>query len=364
MTNKTEKKIKVALVAPSTRQIGGQSVQADSLRKAFAGDERIEFDFIANNPRAVGQSVKFLRTVTTSLKFSAALVRRIRRADVVHIFSSGTTGYIISTLPALAAAKLYGKKTVLHYHTGEAETHLKNWRITGAPTMKRFDKIVVPSGFLADVFARFDLETTTIYNFVETDKFRFRERKHLRPVFLSNRNFEAHYRVGDVLRAFSAIQKKFAEARLIVAGAGGEEARLKKLAVSLRLQNVEFAGRVAPERMPEFYDRADIYLNSSIVDNMPLSIVEAFACGLPVITTDAGGIPYILENEKTGLTVKAGDYEALGAAAVRLLENQPLAREIAENARVYCRNFTPEKVRGEWTRLYEELAGEMSERVN
>ena len=358
MKEKSEKKIKVALVAPSLRQIGGQSVQANSLREAFAGDEKIEFDFIPNNPAAVGQNVKFLRTVTTSLKYSASLLSRIRRADLVHVFSSGTTGYIISTLPALFAAKLYGKKTILHYHTGEAETHLKNWRRTAAPTMKQFDRIVVPSQFLADVFAHFDLRTTTIYNFVETENFRFRKREPLRPIFLSNRNFEAHYQVGDVLRAFSIVQKKFAEARLVVAGSGGEEARLKKLAADLQLKNTQFVGRVAPENMPRFYDAADVYLNSSIVDNMPLSIVEAYACGLPVVTTEAGGIPYILENGKTGLTVKIGDYEALANAAVRLLENQQLASVVAANAREYCRNFTPEKVRVRWLELYEKLANE------
>lgn len=358
MKNKSEKKIKVALVAPSLRQIGGQSVQADRLRKAFAGDDRIEFIFIPNNPAALGQSVKFLRTVTASLKFSASLLRQIRRADLVHIFSSGTTGYIISTIPALAAAKLFGKKTILHYHTGEAETHLRNWRRSGAPTMKMFDEIVVPSQFLADVFARFDLKTKTIYNSVEAEKFRFRKRKPLKPIFLSNRNFEAHYQVGDILRAFASIQKKIAEARLVVAGTGSEEAKLKKLAADLNLKNVEFAGRVAPEKMPEFYDKADVYLNSSVVDNMPLSIVEAYACGLPVVSSDAGGIPYILENERTGLTVKAGDYEALASAAIRLIENQSLASEIAENAREYCRNFAPEKVKVEWLNLYENLEKE------
>lgn len=356
MKNKDEKKLKIALVAPSLRHVGGQSVQADNLLRAFADDDEIEFIFVPNNPAAFGQSVKFVRTFATSLVFSAALLKQIRRADVVHIFSSGTTGYIISTLPALAAAKLYGKKTVLHYHTGEAETHLKNWRLTGAPTMKMFDRIVVPSQFLADVFARFGLEAAIIFNFVETEKFRFRERRLLRPVFLSNRNFEAHYKVGDVLRAFSIVQKKFSEARLIVAGSGSEESTLKKLAADLRLENVRFAGRVAPERMPEFYDKADVYLNSSVVDNMPVSIIEAFACGLPVVTTNAGGIPYILEHEKTGLTVKTNDYEALAEAAIRLLENQALASAIAENARDYCRKFTREKVRLDWLNLYEEVA--------
>ena len=68
--------------------------------------------------------------------------------------------------------------------------------------MRMFDRIVVPSRFLVDVFAKFDLQARAIFNFVETEKFKFRDRRPLKPVFLSNRNFEAHYQVGDILRAF------------------------------------------------------------------------------------------------------------------------------------------------------------------
>src|SRR5207237_9641426 len=123
-----------------------------------------------------------------SIKFWLLLMRKIPQNDIVHVFSSGTTSYIISTLPPLLVSKIFGRKTILHYHTGEAETHLKNWKLTARPTMKRFDEIVVPSGFLVDIFAKFDLRTTAIFNFVDAEKFAFRERKPLPPVFLSYRN--------------------------------------------------------------------------------------------------------------------------------------------------------------------------------
>lgn len=355
MKNSSQRKIKIALIAPSTRQLGGQSIQAQRLVDAFGGDAEIELDFIPNNPSAFGQNVKILRTLSVSLKFWLSLLTRIKRADLVHVFSSGTTSYIISTLPPLAAAKMFGKKIILHYHTGEAEEHLRDWKRSALPTMRKFDEIIVPSQFLVDVFEKFGLRARAIYNFVEAEKFKFRRRDTLHPVFLSNRNFEAHYQVSDVLRAFRIIQEKYAEASLIVAGSGSEEAKLKNLTPELKLKNVHFIGRVSPEEMPDVYSRADIYLNSSVVDNMPLSIIEAYACGLPVVTTDAGGISYILENEKTGLIVEKGDYRELASAAIRLLENQKLAQTIAENALEYCQNFTPEKVRAEWRVFYVNL---------
>jgi hypothetical protein len=84
--------------------------------------------------------------------------------------------------------------------------------------MQLADMIVVPSQFLVDVFQKFGLHSRWIFNFVELDQFRWRERKPLRPVFFSNRNFELHYNVACALRAFGWIQEKYPEAEMIVCG--------------------------------------------------------------------------------------------------------------------------------------------------
>lgn len=355
MENEHSKKIKVALVAPSMKNVGGQSIQAKRLLDSFSGSETIELIFVPNNPESAFQTVKFLRTVFTSLKFWSSLFAKIPKIDTVHIFSSGTTSYVISTVPPLFIAKLYGRKTILNYHTGEAEAHLRDWRLTAKPTMKMFDKIIVSSQFLVDVFAKFDLQAKAIFNFVESEKFKFRVRNPLKPVFLSNRNFEAHYQVSDVLLAFQLIRQKIPEAKLIVAGYGSEEAKLKKLAAELSLANTEFIGRVEQNEMPKIYDEADVYLNSSVVDNMPLSIIEAFSCGLPVASTDAGGIPYIVENGETGLLVKTNDYKALAQQAIRLIEDKELAQNIIRRASEESKKFRRENVRDDWLKLYEKL---------
>jgi glycosyltransferase involved in cell wall biosynthesis len=356
MENKSSKKTKIALVAPSMKNVGGQSIQANRLLDAFSGDETIELIFIPNNPETAFQTVKFLRTIFTSIKFWFSLFGKIPKTDTVHIFSSGTTSYVISTVPPLIVSKLFGKKTILNYHTGEAEPHLKDWKLTAKPTMKMFDRIVVPSQFLVDVFAKFDLKATAIFNFVESEKFQFRPRNPLKPVFLSNRNFEAHYQVSDVIRAFQLIQQKMPEAKLIVAGYGSEEANLKKLSAELNLANVEFIGLVEQSEMPKIYDRADVYLNASIVDNMPLSIIEAFACGLAVVSTDAGGIPYIVENCETGLLVKTNDYKTLAEQAIRLFEEENLAQNIIENASVESKKYSRENALNDWIKLYQSLS--------
>lgn len=354
--NARKDKMKIAIIAPSLRVFGGQSIQARRLFDAFADNENIEICFVPNNTETVFENVKILRTIFTSIKFFVSLFAKIPKTKIVHIFSSGTTSYIISTLPPLFVAKLFRKKTILHYHTGEAETHLENWKLTTKPTMKRFDKIIVPSQFLVDVFAKFGLKAEAIFNFVESEKFRFSERKPLRPVFLSNRNFEAHYQVSDVLRAFRLIQNRFANAKLLVAGAGSEEKVLRNLAAELELKNVEFLGRIEPSEMPQVYDKADIYLNSSIVDNMPLSFIEAFAAGTPVVSYATGGIPYICKHGETALLVETKDFEALAQEAIRLLEDDNLAQKIIAKARQESVKYSWANVREQWLETYRNLS--------
>jgi len=178
----------------------------------------------------------------------------------------------------------------------------------------------------------------------------------LRPSFLSNRNFDPIYNVPCVLKSFDIIQKRFADASLCVVGDGAQRAELEELARDLKLRNVKFTGLVAPTEMPRLCDEADIYLNASNVDNMPLSILEAFAAGLPVVTTNAGGIPYIVSHEQTGLLVEKNDYEAMAAAAMRLLEDEELAAQITGRARAECAKYRWDVVREEWLDFYREVA--------
>jgi glycosyltransferase involved in cell wall biosynthesis len=357
MTDEIPKKVKVLIVATSMRVIGGQSIQAKRLLDAFENDPQIEIKFLPNNPETAFQGIKYLRTIFASLKFWWTLWRAVYGSEVVQVFSSATTGYIIATLPPLVVSKVYGRKVVLNYHSGELAHHIETWKRTALPTMRKFDEIVVPSQFLVDVFAKYGLSARAIFNFVDGGNFRFRERDVFRPVFLSNRNFEAHYNVGDVLRAFQIVQKHFPEAALFVAGFGTEEAALKRLAGDLKLENIEFVGKISNEEMARLYEKTDVYLNSSLVDNMPLSIIEAFSCGVPVVSYATGGIPYLVEDNETGLLAAPKDFEDLARKVIVLLENQEFTKKIVAKAQAEVVKYSWEKFSGRWLELYKKLAG-------
>lgn len=358
--------LRVLMIAPSLDMLGGQSRQCARLRGNLEAEPSLKVGFQPVNPRFPGvfrhlQSIKYLRTFLTTLLYWAQLLFRAIRYDVLHVFSASYYSYMLSAMPAIFVGKLYGKKVILNYRSGEAEDHLQNWR-TALPSIRLADVVVVPSGYLVDVFARFGVTARAISNIVELDRFNFRERRPLRPVFLTSRLLEPLYNVGCVLRAFGLIQKRVPEATLTVAGEGWMRDELEQLAHELGLRNVKFIGGVPFAEMPNMYNSADIYLTATDLDNMPSSIVECLASGLPVVTTDAGGIPYIVTHEETCLMIARNDHEAMAAAALRLLEHQDFAASIARNAREHCRRFSWPVVQQEWLKLYHEVVGSKLER--
>lgn len=352
-------KVRVCLVGPSLDILGGQAVQAQRLLTALSSSDRLEVGFLPVNPRLPGplgslQRIKYVRTIVTSIAYLGSLVRCARRNDVLHAFSASYWSYLLAPFPALVIGRLFGCRTVLNYRSGEAEDHLATWRLTAVPSMRRFaDRIVVPSGYLVEVFGRFGLKAQSIANFVDLERLPYRRRATLTPRFFSNRNLEPLYNVGCTVRAFAKIQAQVPEAALTIAGDGSQRAELESLVATLGLRHVRFVGRVRPEDMGALYDTHDVYLNSPNIDNMPGSIVEAFACGLPVVSTDAGGIPFVVDNGVNGTLVKSGDSEAMADAVLRLLETPAIADKMALRARQDCESrYVWQAVRRDWESLY------------
>lgn len=352
--------MRVAIVAPSMRILGGQAVQARRLLDAWARDADVHAWLVPINPDpppllAFAHRVKFVRTILTQLLYWPLLLSELRTADLVHVFSASYTSFLLAPLPAVLIAKLLGKPVVMNYRSGEAPDHLRRSRIA-REVLRRVDSNAVPSRFLHDLFGRFGIRSHVIPNIVDTDRFSFVPRARLRPRILSTRNFEALYNLPCTLRAFRIVQDRYPDAALTLVGGGTQEPALRRLADELRLRNVTFTGRVAPDAVWRFYADADIYLQTPDIDNMPSSVLEAFASGCPVVSTDAGGVPAILTDGVHGLLVPRGDHEAAAQALFRLLEEPGLASALAEAARESCERYQWSAVRAQWLALYRGLA--------
>ena len=345
----------VALIAPSMEILGGHAIQARALAQGLQA-EGYGVLFVPINPGLRPElrwlrRYPYVRTVVNEAHYLSTLFR-LRRADLVHVFSASYWSFVLAPLPAILLARRFGKRVVLHYHSGEAPDHLARWGPLVHPWLRLVDEIVVPSEFLRAVFAQYGYRARVIRNIVDTARFTYRERRVLRPRLLSTRNLEPHYQVDNTLRAFIHVRAHYPEATLTVAGSGSEESRLRELAHSLRVAGVRFVGRVEPEAMPRLCDDADIFLNSSVIDNQPVSVLEAFACGLPVVSTDTGDLAALVRDGETGLIVPPKDPPAMAGAILRLLGDPQQTVAMTRQARQETEQYTWAHVRQEWATVY------------
>ena len=357
--SRTSHRIAVAIVAPSLRILGGQAVQAQRLLDAWRDDPDVRAWLVPVNPVPPGPlrhltRVRFARTVVTQLVYWPLLLRELRRADVVHVFSASYFSFLLAPLPAVLIARLLGRPVIVNYRSGEAPDHLKRSAIARA-VLRIADRNVVPSAFLQDVFTAHGICADAIPNIVDVDRFAFRRRDPLRPRLLSTRNFERLYNVACTIRAFARVQARYPDATLTLVGAGSESQKLRQLAADLGLRHVQFVGAVPPGDIWRYYADADIYLQTPDIDNMPSSILEAFASGCVVVSTAAGGVPAILKHQVHGVLVPCGDPDAAATEVIRLIEEPALAVGLASCARQSCDQYRWPVVRSRWLALYQSL---------
>ena len=355
----SSKRLRVAIVAPSLRYIGGQSAQADLLLRFWQNDPDVDISFLPVDPplpRALAwaESIPGLRTILREPIYFWRLWRGLKDVDVAHIFSASYWSFLLAPAPAWLFTKMRGSKGLVNYHSGEARDHLQRFR-SAKFVLSRVDKIVVPSGYLVDVFREFGLPASAVPNIVDLAQFRYRERAPLRPHLVCTRGFSTYYSVDVVVRAFAEVKKEYPEAQLDLVGNGPLEADVRKLVSDLSLTGVNFTGVVSRREIGNYYDQADIFINASWLDNMPLSVIEAFAAGTPVVTTSPECMPYLVEHERTGLLSPVGDEKALAANVIRLLRDPALAARLAQNAHHESRNYTWEAVRQQWLNTYRGL---------
>jgi glycosyltransferase involved in cell wall biosynthesis len=357
----TEQKpaIKVAIVAPSLRKVGGQAVQASLLLHNWQGDPEVNAEFVPIDPQfpkplAWAERIPFLRTVIRIPFYWTSLWKAIGRADVAHIFSAAYSSFLLAPTPAWLVARLRGKKAVVNYRSGAARNHLSKSSFART-ILRNMDQRVVPSGYLHDVFRGFGLNTEVIPNIVDLTQIKYRERRLLRPILVCNRGCEPYYAVDDVVRAFGEVQSTFPDAKLLLVGGGSLEPQVRQLAAQLQLRNVEFVGKVPRSDIGKYYEQADIFINASWLDNMPVSVLEAFAAGTPVVTTAPEGIRYIVEHGRTGLLCEPRDWRALGQNVITVLQNPDLASTLARNAYEQSQQYRWESVRSQWLRLYQSV---------
>jgi glycosyltransferase involved in cell wall biosynthesis/peptidoglycan/xylan/chitin deacetylase (PgdA/CDA1 family) len=344
---------RVAVVAPSLDLLGGQSVQAAALVENLRRDG-CAVAFVPTNPRFPARlewlrRIAGVRTLLNQFLYLSSLAR-LRRVGVVHAFSASFWSFLLAPLPAMLAGRWFGARVVLNYHSGEAAAHLGRRGGFVHAWLPLAHEIVVPSAYLREAFAAHGYDVRVVPNVVDTARYRYRERAPLRARLLCTRNLEPSYRVDVVLAAYALVKAVRPEATLTLAGSGSEEGRLRRIAEGI--PDVTFAGRVAPAAMPDLYDASDVFLNASVVDNQPLSVLEAFASGAAVVTTGTGGIAGMVRHRETGVLVPPLAPAVMAAAVLELLQDEAFARRMGRAARLVAEAHAWSSVRERWANVY------------
>ncbi len=341
--------LRIALVGPLPPPAGGmanQTLQLSSLLEASGATVQL---VPVNAPcwPAWAANIKGLRAALRLTNYLRRLWRAADQVDLFHVMANSGKSWHLFAAPAIWIARIRGKGIVVNYRGGEADRFFCQQRYLVALSLNRADAIIVPSCYLADVFARHGFCASIVPNIIDVDRFSAavpgvpaNVPSADAPLLLVARNLEAIYDNANALRAFAIIKVTLPQARLCIAGCGPERSMLEHLAMQLGVDSaVAFPGSIEHGAMAALYRSAALVLNPSLVDNMPNSVLEALACGVPIVSTDVGGIPALLQHDVTALLVAPGDPQAMAQAALALLLAPARARRIAAAGHAFVQQF-------------------------
>jgi glycosyltransferase involved in cell wall biosynthesis len=324
--------LSIGLIGPLPPPSGGMANQTRQLARLLTSDG-LDVEVVQVNapyrPRWIGR-LRGLRALFRLIPYLGQLWRLAGRADLFHIMANSGWSWHLFTAPAVWIGTLRGVPVIVNYRGGEAEAFFRKSFGWVRPTLKRAAVIIVPSAYLAEVFCRRQIDVQIVPNIIDIHKFSVsRNKPKSKQQILITRNLEPIYDIGTALHAFRRVLERFPDARLTVCGSGPELDRLQAMCNELGIGSaVVFTGTVDNDRMVDLYQSSSVMTNPSLVDNMPNSVLEALASGVPVVSTNVGGIPYLLKQGKTALLVSPGDEAGMAEAIVSILEDHDLAEKL------------------------------------
>jgi glycosyltransferase involved in cell wall biosynthesis len=349
--------LKVALVGPLPPPAGGMANQTRQLGELLASEGAVVTIVQVNAPYPSKpvEHIPVLRAVVRLFPYLVRLFRVIGTVDIVHVMANSGWSWHLFAAPAIMIARWRGVPSIVNYRGGEAAKFLAGSHALVRFVLRHSSALVVPSRYLHGVFSTHRIHSDVVPNIIDLERFRPRTEPRSRSGFniLVPRNLEPIYDVGTAVCALQILRSALPQVRMTVAGSGPERQRLERLASESGVADaIEFCGRVERDVMASLYRDADVVVNPSLVDNMPNSVLEALASGVPVVSTNVGGVPYIVRHGVSALLVPPGVPAELAAAVRRVLEDSTLAAELRQNGLRDVRQYAWSQVREQWARVY------------
>ena len=241
-------------------------------------------------------------------------------------------------------------KYIPKLHGGDLPNRLRKNPLLCSMIFKNAYKNIAPSDYLLEAFQnRGYSDLVYIPNTIEIQNYPFKTREVIRPKLLWVRSLSSIYNPEMALQVLDGLKKHIPSSELCMVGPDkdGKQAKLQQIGSDLDL-NVVFTGKLAKTDWVNLSEQYDIFINTTHFDNTPVSVIEAMALGLPVISTNVGGIPYLLKNGKTAMLVDDNDAEAMVEAIMKIINNSELKDDLVRNALELVRNFDWNLVKCKW----------------
>jgi glycosyltransferase involved in cell wall biosynthesis len=298
---------------------------------------------------SLNRYVRFLDIATT-------IVRRRNDIDVLVVNLYGGPSFAVEDVASWLGRRS-GHRVVFILRGGAIPSFMTRHPRWVRRVLARAHAIITPSAYLARAVATQGFKARVIPNVIDLTLYPWRRREEVQPKLFWMRTFEDAWNPFMPLRVLAKLRRRLSAASLTMAGQdNGLEAETKRLAQDLGVSTaVRFPGFLDMQRKIEESDRADIFLNTNRIDNMPVSVVEACAFGLPVVSTNVGGIADLLTHDETGLLVPDDDEERMVDEIFRLLDDRALVARLSANGRRLAERSSWEAVRPQWEGLFSEL---------
>ena len=278
-------------------------------------------------------------------------LRKKTRVVVVDVFSTEAFWFAYATA---RLCRLLHLPYITILHGGNLPERLKQSPTRCLAVFNYSAANVSPSIFLKNVFEAHGHRAVYIPNFIDIAQYPFRARETVRPRLLWVRSFHKVYNPILAVEVLAQLQRTHRDAVLCMVGPDkdGSVADVMQRAKELSVTNhLTITGRMSRQEWTQLAGDYDIFLNTTNVDNHPVSVIEAMALGLPLVSTNVGGLPYLIEAGQDGLLVPPGDAAAFVTAINGLLEQPGLAVRLAAKARRKVENLDWNHLKDEWLRL-------------
>ncbi|WP_457611476.1 glycosyltransferase family 4 protein [Lutibacter sp.] len=291
--------------------------------------------------------------ITRLLAMCMAVIIKGKKNDFILIDTFSTVSFYYALITS-QIARLFSIKYIPILHGGNLPSRLDKSYFSSKLIFNNSYKNIAPSIYLQQAFKKKGFGTCFIPNGILIEEYNYKQRSVIQPKLLWVRAFDKTYNPLLAIKVLVELRKKYPQATLCMVGPDkdGTLGEAKKLAKKLGIyMSIKFTGVLSKEEWHRLSENYDIFINTTNVDNMPVSIIEAMALGLPIVSTNAGGLPYLISSNIDGILVNINNEQEMADAIIKIIESPSKVSELSQKARLKAEKYDLEIIKNQWLDL-------------